>query len=795
VLSRYRTMVNLFALIPLLTMVGCLPHVKFEELIHINDIVADDLIVSEEGDLSAYIRVYLSTKPTADVVFPVASSDESELLLSKLEATDDASEDPPEEEILPKIFLTFTPQNYFKPQAIRLHGNDDFLLDGDQNVQVQFLAAISEDARYNGLVFKNYDVLNEDNDNPGVTMSGIELDGVALSQFALAGQPLTGRNIASLSFFDLTREDLTWLGVKLDGVSLGDIKLGELVLLDGDLVETNNTYKALLNAALINRTLLQIAYPDGDEDEEIAKILSSVKSDEIWLKDIAFKEKSLTDFKKLTTSEDGTHTIFSVVMNTSPDAEIKISMGIFRGNLEGKISLDDNLDNASDVITLSFDETNWNVSQSITVFGLDDTVVDGNIRYTIITSNIESEDENYNGIKPKDIEINNIDNDEAMILVEYGEPLIVKESNGESGQLSIVLNTSPQKNREVAINVASSAPDFVLLKLVESDAEASELLTVEFTEDTWDISQHISLVAQKPVENFDFLTSFITFSESVSGDRNFNRLRVPDVAVNNLGEIPGIFIYPQKDLLTSESGEEAEFSVRLTHAPLEQVSLSFSTDNALEGILSGGDSPSAAVNEVELNFSTSDWSTLKPVKIHGVDDASDDTPIDGNQNFTIVSSLTTSDDPDYNDIVPNDVAVTNIDNDAPGITVTPVDTSVDAIQVSEAQKIGYFTVVLNRQPNAEVVLTVAVDEPTEGQLLANLGSIPSTRINLSYTPENWSTEQKVYIRGIRDGLSDKEVPFNVFVSVNRVDTIDTTGYATLNEVPDVVIAVESIDDE
>ena len=53
--------------------------------------------------------------------------------------------------------------------------------------------------------------------------------------------------------------------------------------------------------------------------------------------------------------------------------------------------------------------------------------------------------------------------------------------------------------------------------------------------------------------------------------------------------------------------------------------------------------------------------------VTGVDDALDD----GDIAYTIVTAAATSTDATYNDVEAADVAVTNTDNDAAGITVTP----------------------------------------------------------------------------------------------------------------------------
>jgi hypothetical protein len=71
---------------------------------------------------------------------------------------------------------------------------------------------------------------------------------------------------------------------------------------------------------------------------------------------------------------------------------------------------------------------------------------------------------------------------------------------------------------------------------------------------------------------------------------------------------------------------------------------------------------------VSLTFTAANFATPQTVTVSGVNDLVDD----GDIAFTIVTAPATSADPLYNDLNAADVAVTNTDDDAAGITVTPV---------------------------------------------------------------------------------------------------------------------------
>ena len=94
------------------------------------------------------------------------------------------------------------------------------------------------------------------------------------------------------------------------------------------------------------------------------------------------------------------------------------------------------------------------------------------------------------------------------------------------------------------------------------------------------------------------------------------------------------------------------------------------------------------------------------VTVTGVDDALDD----GDVAYTIVTAPATSTDVTYNGVNAADVAVTNTDNDAVGITVTPT----TGLTTTEAGGTATFTVVLNTQPTADVTIGAELERHDGG---------------------------------------------------------------------------------
>jgi hypothetical protein len=140
------------------------------------------------------------------------------------------------------------------------------------------------------------------------------------------------------------------------------------------------------------------------------------------------------------------------------------------------------------------------------------------------------------------------------------------------------------------------------------------------------------------------------------------------------------------------------------------------------------------------------------VTVTGVDDVLDD----GDVAYTGVTAATSA-DTIYNGITVADVAVTNTDNDASGVTVTPT----SGLTTTEALGTATFTVVLNSQPTADVTITLSSSDPTEGTVPASI----------TFAPAAWNVAQTVTVTGVDDVLDDGDVAYSIVTTASSTDTI------------------------
>lgn len=115
---------------------------------------------------------------------------------------------------------------------------------------------------------------------------------------------------------------------------------------------------------------------------------------------------NVTPTTGLTTTEAGGTAQFTVVLTSAPRSPVTITLGS-----------NDTTEGTTNVTTLTFNDTNWNIAQTVTVTGQDDALVDGNIPYQVLLNAATSADSDYNGLDPTDVSLTNTDNDTANITI------------------------------------------------------------------------------------------------------------------------------------------------------------------------------------------------------------------------------------------------------------------------------------------------------------------------------------------------------------------------------------------
>jgi Domain of unknown function (DUF4347)/FG-GAP-like repeat/RTX calcium-binding nonapeptide repeat (4 copies)/Calx-beta domain len=199
----------------------------------------------------------------------------------------------------------------------------------------------------------------------------------------------------------------------------------------------------------------------------------------------------------------------------------------------------------------------------------------------------------------------------------------------------------------------------------------------------------------------------------------------------------GVTVNPITGLTTSEVGGKASFTVKLNSQPSADVTFGLSSDNVAEGIV--------ATNS--LTFTPANYNLPQTVTVTGIDDLA----ADGDRNYKIVTAAAVSTDPNYNNLNPDDVAVTNNDNETPGITVNPT----AGLTTNEVGDKANFDVVLNTQPTADVTVGLNSSNTAEGTVSTN---------SLTFTPANWNVPQQVTVTGVDDSITDGNIDYKIITA-------------------------------
>jgi hypothetical protein len=424
------------------------------------------------------------------------------------------------------------------------------------------------------------------------------------------------------------------------------------------------------------------------------------------------------------TSEAGAQFTFTVVLLSPPTANVRIPI-TSSNTTEGSVS----------PFSITFTSENWNAPQTITAVGVNDFLIDGSVSYAIVLAAASSSNPRYEGMNGADVTMSNTDNDSAGYTV-----TAVSGATSESGMsatFTVVLNSQPTAN----VTTALSSSD-----LTEGTVSPASLV---FTSTNWQAPQIVTVTGADDVVADGNQSFQIATGAANSPDTNYNALNPSDVTINNTDNDTAGFTFGTVSGPSTEAGGTATFTVVLNSEPSSNVVLGISSNDTTEGTVAPG----------SLTFTTANWNAPQTITVTGVNDQ----VADGNQNFSITTAAATSTDAGYSGMNPSDVAMSNTDNDTAGFTISAISGAT-----TEAGGTATFTVVLNSEPTADVVVGVSSTDSTEGTVAP---------ASLTFTAGNWSAAQTVTVTGVNDAVADGNI--NYVVALAAATSTDS-GYNGLN---------------
>ena len=669
------------------------------------------LLTTEAGGTATF-TVVLTSQPTANVTIGLSSSDLTEGTVAPAS-------------------LTFTPANWGSAQTVTVTGVDDFVVDGIVVYTIITAAAVSSDGSYSGLDAADVVVANNDDDTAGITVtptSGLvttESGGTATFTVVLTSQP-TANVTVGMSSSDLTEGTVAPASLTFTAANWNSAQTVTVTGVDDVVVDGNVAYTIVTAAATSSDTTYNGINP---ADVSVTNADDDVTS------------FTIVPTSGLVTTEAGGTATFTVVLTSQPIADVTVAL-----------SSSDLTEGTVGPASLTFTSGNWNIAQTVTVTGVDDDLDDGDIGYSVVTATAVSADPGYSGIDPADVLLTNIDNDTAGITVTPTTGLVTTEAGGMA-TFTVVLNTQPTANVTVGLSSSNIAEGTV--------APAS----LTFTAANWNVAQTVTVTGVDDLVVDGDVAYTIVTATATSSDATYNGINPTDVSVTNTdNDTAGITVTPTSGLVTTEAGGTATFTVVLTSQPTANVTVALSSSDATEGTV--------APASVTFTTAAGNWNTPRTVTVTGVDDL----VVDGDIVYSIVTAAAVSSDSNYSGLDPDDVSVTNTDNDTAGITVNPT----SGLVTTEAGGTATFTVVLNSQPTADVTVALSSSDPTEGTVAP---------ASLTFTAANWNSAQTVTVTGVDDAIADGDVPYSIITAA----AVSTDGnYNGLNATD---VSVTNTDDD
>ncbi len=430
---------------------------------------------------------------------------------------------------------------------------------------------------------------------------------------------------------------------------------------------------------------------------------------------------TVTPVAGLLTTEAGGTATFTVVLDSQPTADVTI-----------RLTSSDTTEGTVSTAQLTFTAGNWDKPQPVTVTGVNDDVADGNQVYTIVTAAAVSSDTGYNGVDPADVSVTNTDDesDEVTggVTVTPVAGLTTTE-DGDTARFTVVLNSQPTANVTIALRSSDTG---------EGTVSPASLV---FTADNWATAQTVTVTGvNDDIVDGDQAYTIIT-AAAVSTDAGYSGVITTDVSVTNEDDDSAGVTVLERALTVAENGGTDTYTVVLTSQPTGNVTVTPSSSDTSAATVSGA-----------IIFTADNWNTPQTVTVTGVNDDIDNNP---DRTATISHTITGS---GHDIVTVADVTVTVIDDDVAAVSVAPV----EGLVTTEAGGTDTFTVVLDSQPTSSVTIGLTSSDTTEGTV---------STAQLTFTADNWDTQQTVTVTGVDDDVTDGDVPYTIETTASSADAL------------------------
>ena len=659
-----------------------------------------------EGGATGIYGVKLNTQPIAPVTINLATGSQIE----------------------PITALTFTPNNWNVAQTVAVKAVNDNSVEGNHAGAIAHTAT-STDTNYNSITISPVNIAITDNDTAGVSITPTNTTATEAGATGIYSVKLNTEPTASVRINLATGSHIQPItALTFTATNWNVAQTVAVAAVDDNAFEGNHAGA--------------IAHTATSTDTNYNSITIPAVS-------VAITDNDTADFNiaptNITATEGGATGSYKIKPTSPPTALVTISFNT--GNQLNPIAT-----------PITFDSTNWNVAQTVTVTAIDDNVAQGTHSGTIAHT-VTSTDANYNAKVIPNVTASITDNDSPGISIVQSQGETAIAEGGATDTYGLLLTTAPTAN--VTINF-------------DTGSQINAIAPVTFTPNNWNVAQNVTVTA---IDNSiaQGTRSGTIAHTSVSTDTNYNNLTIsPVTATIADNDTTGVNISQQSTTAT-EGGATSSYTLNLNSQPTAPVTISFDAGNQISAI-------------APITFDSTNWNVAKPVTVTATDDA----VVEGNHAGSI-SHTATSTDSKYSAIGIPAVNVAITDNDTaptptptptpvtptptptpvtptptptptpitptptprptppvtpPGITVNPT----TGLTTDEGGLKATFTVKPNTQPTADVTINLSSSNTAEGTVFPQ---------SLTFTSANWTIAQTATVTGVDDRVIDGDKAYTI----------------------------------
>ena len=259
-----------------------------------------------------------------------------------------------------------------------------------------------------------------------------------------------------------------------------------------------------------------------------------------------------------------------------------------------------------------------------------------------------------------------------------------------------------------------------------------------FTSTNWSTPQTFSVTGVNNNNFSERIRSANTTFASTSTDGNFGGQTLNQIPVNVVAsDTPNVIVSESNNSTNlNEGGATDTVTYILTHKPTADVTVTITADSQLEvappavaGVLIYG--PTAT-----LTFTPANWDVYQAATFRAKDDLLTESTSLLAPHLGWVTHSATSADPQYTGLTLAQFPALIIDNEVPGAVLAH---TAGNTTIAEGGTSDTYTVVLTRAPASDVTVTITPD--------ADATASPSS---LTFTSGNWSTPQSVTLTAVQD---------------------------------------------